>query len=137
MSSSKKKQGIRTFYYIMTKVINRKKNYSNLLIQGLIASYSLCLVGMQLGRSLCANFIWRFAKISSPLVRWAIVYLAQMKPLIVPILSEGEWDDTTKRACGRLCTMSWLVQNMFIISLRIVVSKSIPVVFGCIIARTK
>lgn len=23
--------------------------------------------------------------------RWAIVYLAQMKPLIVPILSEGEW----------------------------------------------
>jgi hypothetical protein len=22
--------------------------------------------------------------------RWAIVYLAQMKPLIVPILSEGE-----------------------------------------------
>ena len=24
-------------------------------------------------------------------VRWAIVYLAQLKPLIVPILNEAEW----------------------------------------------
>ncbi|KAH0985981.1 hypothetical protein GBA52_013158 [Prunus armeniaca] len=31
-----------------------------------------------------------FAVLFSILVRWAIVYVAQMKPLIVPILSEGE-----------------------------------------------
>ncbi|CAB4275667.1 unnamed protein product [Prunus armeniaca] len=31
-----------------------------------------------------------FALLFSILVRWAIVYVAQMKPLIVPILSEGE-----------------------------------------------
>jgi len=45
--------------------------------------------------------------------RWAIVYLAQMKPLIVPILSEGEWRYPKWARCTFLVNKHWLVEKLW------------------------
>ncbi|KAI9156918.1 hypothetical protein LWI28_014113 [Acer negundo] len=57
---------------------------------GVIAS--LC-TGICFNRGISANLFHQTLFITATVccwMMWAIVYLAQMKPLIVPILSEGE-----------------------------------------------
>lgn len=44
--------------------------------------------------------------------RWAIVYIAQMKPLIVPILSEGEWSALEKHIFLHWLGAFWIMDHL-------------------------